>query len=148
MGIANVKSDLDNLKNQSDEETKLPIKLKRVSKDSHREDNESDADSEILIWIDFCHTPHPKLRDTITFSKEADTLVKDEGEESNLKSEEDNDPFLMPDNSQAPKSRANSEKSVNQKKLIINKVSSDFSNTTQGSSGNSLNLKFLVSLSL
>jgi hypothetical protein len=109
-----------------------------VSKDSQKEDDDSDAESEILIWIDFCHTPHPKLRNSITFSKEDDTLVKDKCEESNLKSEEDNDPFLMPDNSQAPKSRANSEKSINQKKLIINKVSSDFSNTTQGSSGRSL----------
>lgn len=49
MGIANVKSDLDNLRNHSDEETKLPIKLKRVSKDSQKEDDDSDAESEILI---------------------------------------------------------------------------------------------------
>lgn len=57
-----------------------------------------------------------------------------ETNEEKPKSEEDNDPFLMPNISHTAKSRASSEKSINQKKLSMNKLSSDLSNTTQSSS--------------
>lgn len=68
--------------------------------------------------------------------------------EQNSKSEEGDDPFRIPNTTQLSKSRANSEKSVNQKKLLTNNVSSDANTNTQTASGkfkfNNSNISLVV----
>lgn len=82
----------------------------------------SDTESEIKIWIEFWNTPHPKLRDSnMMFSEEINAHNKPnlekEKDDPKSKSEEGAELFQIPNNDEH-KARANSEKSVNQKKLI------------------------------
>lgn len=88
-------------------------------------DAASDTESEIKIWIEFWNTPHPKLRDSdMTFSEvvKDDTKPKEEEKEDpKSKSEEGADLIQIPNNDEQ-KIRANSEKSINQKKLINSKA--------------------------
>lgn len=86
----------------------------------------TDDDSEILIWIDYCNTPHPKLREVeSTFTQAVNAL---ESEKEKSKSDEGSESFRMPTHN--VKSRANSEKSVAQKKLLMSKLISDASQST------------------
>lgn len=85
------------------------------------EEGGSDTDSEILIWIDFINTEHPKLRNpdfNITENK-----LKETGSEiknwKDLKSDEDNDSFFKPNTKHKKKVKANSEKSIKQFKLLL-----------------------------
>lgn len=85
----------------------------------------SDTESEIKIWIEFWNTPHPKLRDVnMIFSDEVNAInkpkVEEEKDEPKSKSEEGAELFQIPENDEQ-KARANSEKSINQKKLINSK---------------------------
>lgn len=133
-GISGSKSDIEDLKKKISNTSDLDVNLDEKLQDDQKDD--SDAESEILIWIDFWNTPHPKLRNPIlSFSEEENVQTVKKQDEQISKTEEDNDPFRIPDTSQAAKSRANSEKSVNQNKLLNHNTSCEVSNLTKSSSG-------------
>lgn len=128
IGIDKVSSELRKLKNGVPSDPEFSVNFK-VGK--HEENKDSDSESEIKIWIDFWETPHPKLRNPLPFFEVEN---EENSNDDEMKSEVENDEVLqIPESSQ--KSRANSEKSVNKKKLCSTKEASDMSNTTQCSSG-------------
>jgi len=88
------------------------------------DEEDSETEPEINIWIDFWDTPYPRLRDSIINSKEEVKVQEVEMEpEHHSNTEEDNDSFRVPNSSQkANKDRANSEKFVSQKKLLNEKA--------------------------
>lgn len=133
-GISGSKSDIEDLKKKVSNKSDLDVNLDEKLQDDNKDD--SDAESEIMIWIDFWNTPHPQLRNPIlSFSEEENSHPVEKQVEQNSKTEEDNDPFRIPDTSQVAKSRANSEKSVNQNKLLTHSTSCEGSNLTKSSSG-------------
>lgn len=136
LGISGNKTDIDKIKHQSSDGLDMLSKSEKFREDD--KNDESDAESEILIWIDFWNTPHPRLRNPLnTFSEEVEAQEQNKEVEQNSKSEEGDDPFRIPNTTQLSKSRANSEKSVNQRKLLTNNASSDANNITQLASGRS-----------
>jgi len=91
------------------------------------EDDVSDAESEILIWIDYIHSEHPKLRNPLNTIPEEEKLnnsisdiknktIKDA--EKHFKSDEDNDSFFNNENDHEEDVKASSAKSIKQPKLL------------------------------
>lgn len=135
MGITNVKPGMIRRRDDSNDSQRMKIKLK--SADNKSCPDNSDAESEIMIWIDNCHTPHPKLRNPLTsFTQEiTETSVPKEDEKVVVKSEEENDPFRIPNNAQISKSRAYSEKQIVSQRLEMIKNSSELTSSTLPTSG-------------
>lgn len=91
------------------------------------EEDESDAESEILIWIDFAQTDHPRLRNPLETIPEETKLQNSISEIKNknikdasqtFKSDEDNDSFFNHENLEGEAIKANSEKLIKQPKLL------------------------------
>lgn len=89
------------------------------------EDDFSDSDSPILIWIDFANTPTPKIRKSLEVipeepkrqeSTELGSKNINEADKA-VKSDEDNDSFFNQE-SEKKEVKANSEKSIKQPKLL------------------------------
>jgi len=139
VGVEHVRDELIRLKGKADV-VEMSINLNSL-KNSDANEDESDSDSEILIWIDDWNTPHPKLRNPLTgFEKEKTSKNKAE-EVLHSKSEQCVKAFLIPDSSQTSKSRSNSEKSLVEKSsLALKKNESDFSAVTQATSQAQLKL--------
>lgn len=131
MGIENVPVELDKLKARKLSGSEISLSFKK-RKTSEGEDD-SDFESAIIICIDFCDTDNPRLREIQEINDIADELLNDEKEDDlKGKSEEYSDPFQIPEpSSNASKSRTNSEKSLDQKKLTMNKLASNVSIATQ-----------------
>ena len=134
MGMENISSEVLKRKHTDSEASGISISFPKLDKENEKTDSDDD-ESDITMWIDYFDTPNPVLRvKSHSFTNGIKVQKVSEIEEHYLKSEENSDHFRIPDSSQVSKSRANSEKNVNQKKLLTNKVSSDTSNTTQSSS--------------
>lgn len=141
IGIDKVGYELRKLKSGASTGPEFAVDLD-ADKPEERKHYDSDAESEIKIWIDFWQTPYPRLRDPLPFCDDDDD-GKHSSNDDEMKSEAEHDEALqMPDSPQ--KSRANSEKSINKKKLCSTKEASDMSNTTQCSSGKHRQSDFVV----